>query len=568
MEEKKNNASSFGGSNHQADNQLFRKSALLLSLMVLAGSISQNVFRLVGQQFQVTGLDWLAGLVVYLAITALFSKPLFKLVDQPPFNVTNLAAIALATALGTFVPQHIGLPATGTVGKLINLLQLNDLFHSWWYVAFFVLLAAGLVKISSRKNWSLDNLGFHLAHLSPILILCGFWVDYFLGFRGIIKLEEGQQSNTVLLSKGHSGFLHDSTELGFHLRLDHFEFEKYQPDYRIQLWKQDTAGHAVAVSSHGSASKASPPEILASFPLEPGKIHRIFGTQMHFRLSKFYPDFEFDYEYPLRADTIEAKDPGLMVDLKTPEGDAFVQLQANKAGRNKLGDVVHLGAALEFYWEMPDEVRNTLNKKPFGKENRIIFEGKTEKIHFLLNGDHVVKPLKTNEFHAMSDNDSIGFSVRFLMPDIGYMKAVPSTKSEKLKNPVAKVEVWKKGGPAQAVYLYPNSSGRKGGTFMVPGTSHFLAMESTKDKETKFYKSDLSVLDKNGQVLKERSVRVNEPMQFGGYRFYQTDYDPNNPSYSGIGVSHEPGLIVIYLGFFLLVAGVTHMFYFRGRQGL
>ena len=84
--------------------------------------------------------------------------------------------------------------------------------------------------------------------------------------------------------------------------------------------------------------------------------------------------------------------------------------------------------------------------------------------------------------------------------------------------------------------------------------------------ETKYYRSELSVLDENDEVAKSQSIVVNEPMLYGGYRFYQSDYNPDNPNYSGIGISHEPGLYVIYFGFTVLVIGCLMMFYGKYRK--
>ena len=93
-----------------------------------------------------------------------------------------------------------------------------------------------------------------------------------------------------------------------------------------------------------------------------------------------------------------------------------------------------------------------------------------------------------------------------------------------------------------------------------------MILESFKDMETKFWKSDLSVLDKEGNVVKSQVIEVNEPLLYGGYRFYQTDYDPDRPNYSGVGVSREPGLYVIYFGFYCLVIGIFMMLYWKQEK--
>lgn len=565
MEEIQTSSPSFKGDSHISDVKSFKDAIQMISLIILTGILSQNVYQWLHHNYQMEVFGLLVGLGFYLVSISFFGKLLYKKIDTPAFNISNLIAIALATSIGTFIPQHSDNLKITITDKLISFLQLGDIFHSWWYVSFFVMLAVGLAKISSRKKFDSPNIGFHLAHLSPILVLLGFWVDFFLGFRGIIKLEEGKQSNVVQLYN-YKGFIYDSTTLNFSIRLDDFDFEKYQPDYRIQLWKRDTIGLA-SRKIHGDATDPAPPRIVASLPLEEGKIHHVYGTNMFFRMAEFYPDFEFEYDYPAVTDTIAAIDPGILVDLKTNEGDAFFQLRSNKADNNKLGDVVGLGASFEFYWELPDEVKAGLSKKnispEISKTNRIVFEGKTKLIHFLTDGDYGSKPLKIKHFYPINGEDSLGFSVRFLMPDVAFMNALPSSKSDKLNRPVAKMEAWERGGPAKIAYIYPTGLQDKSGMFLIPGTVHFLALESLKDKETKFYKSDLSVVNEQGEEIKKQSVIVNEPMVHDGYRFYQSDYDADNPSYSGIGVSHEPGLMVIYLGFVLLVTGIIHMFYFK-----
>ncbi len=128
---------------------------------------------------------------------------------------------------------------------------------------------------------------------------------------------------------------------------------------------------------------------------------------------------------------------------------------------------------------------------------------------------------------------------------------------------MAKVEVWETDwANTEEAYLYPGGS-RRGGAYLIPENDYFLALESLKDREMEYYKSELSVVDTEGKVRKSETVVVNEPMYFGGYRFYQTDYDPNNPNYSGIGISREPGLSVIYFGFAVLAAGCFLLFYSR-----
>jgi cytochrome c biogenesis protein len=53
--------------------------------------------------------------------------------------------IILASIAGTIIPQH---GMHGSAGRWYSLLQLDDVFHSWWYVALLILAALNLMACS------------------------------------------------------------------------------------------------------------------------------------------------------------------------------------------------------------------------------------------------------------------------------------------------------------------------------------------------------------------------------------------------------------------------------------
>ncbi len=554
---------------HDYQTRGFRRATILLGALVVACLVAENIHDSVGNSW--VGIA--APALILAAYVTAFFRPLKQTIDTPYFATLSLLLIALGTALGTFVTQNTP-PDTFTVrygltgSTILRRLQLDDVFHSWWYVGLFALLAASLLKISARRKFTFANLGFHLAHLGPIIVLAGFWTDYFYGFRGIIQLETGQSSNIVTVFQGSTNYVADTTALDFSLRLDNFEFEKHDPDYRIQLWRNQAAAanpHAQP-TANGHAQTESQPEIVASVPLVIDKVNRIYGTDLYFRLREFYPNFTFDYSYPDLTETVEPKDPGALIDLQTPLGKTTVQFLSNRPGRNVLADASHLGAWLEFYWETPAELTKALNgqiDEEWAEVNRVILVGKDRQLYYLTEGQLSQQPLETGQFYLFPDRDKTGFTVKYVYPDASLLRASAISDGDELLNPVAKVEVWGKNWEkSKDAFLYPGGA-QRGGTFAIPNSDYFLAFESFRDMETKFWRSDLSVLNGSGEVVKSRPVLVNEPMLHRGYRFYQTDYDPNNPDYSGIGVSHEPGLYVIYFGFFVLFTGCFLMFYGR-----
>jgi hypothetical protein len=61
----------------------------------------------------------------------------------------------------------------------------------------------------------------------------------------------------------------------------------------------------------------------------------------------------------------------------------------------------------------------------------------------------------------------------------------------------------------------------------------------------------------------DREIRVNDYFHYKGYRFFQTNANPEFPSYSGIGVVYDPGIPVVLLGMYLTIVGTALAFVVR-----
>jgi hypothetical protein len=75
------------------------------------------------------------------------------------------------------------------------------------------------------------------------------------------------------------------------------------------------------------------------------------------------------------------------------------------------------------------------------------------------------------------------------------------------------------------------------------------------------YISDLEVI-KDDKVVARKSIEVNKPLHFGGYLFYQQDYDKAG-QYTVLKVASDSGLGIVYLGYILLCAGIFWHFWLR-----
>ena len=90
----------------------------------------------------------------------------------------------------------------------------------------------------------------------------------------------------------------------------------------------------------------------------------------------------------------------------------------------------------------------------------------------------------------------------------------------------------------------------------------FLAFER-REEEAKSYQNHVTALA--GSVQQKALVAVNDPFTFNGWTFYQVNYDPKNPKYSGLEAVHDPGVRYVFAGFALIIVGVFYMFYVETR---
>jgi len=121
------------------------------------------------------------------------------------------------------------------------------------------------------------------------------------------------------------------------------------------------------------------------------------------------------------------------------------------------------------------------------------------------------------------------------------------------ENPAIEVEISQPDGKTEKKYIFerfPN--------FNVLGDGQLQMRYVLMPKD---YFSDLEVEDGQAEMLK--TIEVNKPLHYGGYYFYQSDYDHESGRYTILSVRSDTGLIVVFAGYFLLCAGVFWHFWFR-----
>lgn len=95
-----------------------------------------------------------------------------------------------------------------------------------------------------------------------------------------------------------------------------------------------------------------------------------------------------------------------------------------------------------------------------------------------------------------------------------------------------------------------------GAFFLSP--TRALAFEK-RSEEKRAYISWVTARQGSAEV--KEVIKVNEPMTHNGWTLYQANYDPKDPTYSGLDAVYDPGVFWVFTGFVLICAGVFYMFY-------
>jgi cytochrome c biogenesis protein ResB len=132
------------------------------------------------------------------------------------------------------------------------------------------------------------------------------------------------------------------------------------------------------------------------------------------------------------------------------------------------------------------------------------------------------------------------------------------SRSEEPNNPAVQVEIVHAGqcGTNWVFARYPDFSGHAGGSDVLQLRYEAAAAE----RHVKAYRSTLQILA-NGRVVCEKTIAVNAPLSYGGYTLYQSGYNPKDLAWTSLQVVRDPGVWVVYIGFALMMAGLTMVFW-------
>jgi hypothetical protein len=469
------------------------------------------------------------------------------------FSAPVLLVLAVLTALGTLVPQGLSPEAVretyGWLARPILGLHLQHVFQSLGFAASLGLGAGGLaLVVARRKPLTWRRSGAVLAHLGLLMVLAGGALGGLWGVKGRLDLREGESATHFLAAR--DGGRVDRLPLGFELRLDEFRLLRYEPDYRLMVYGLDgprerrllsvdphEPGQAAALGAHrlellrylpeGLPGPAGPGPAHAlvvdgqRLPVEPGQILRLPGGGGRLKALRAFHDFVID--------------------------------AATRQPQNRSARPDNPALEVAFLDEQGEELRRTWLFARFPA-----FQ-------------HSAAPLQPNNDPRSSSQPGVDAN------DAGSAEA----RNQELagaEGPGPVTLQYEFTPPAPAGGAGPVAELRLGGRnepFHLQadrpvqiGQDRVLLLAPRGGDMVRAYLSDVSVLE-DGQLRLQETIKVNHPLGHAGLAVYQSDYRPEDLSFSGFQVVRDPGLGVVYLGFVLNLLGILLVVFFpRGPRRL
>lgn len=134
------------------------------------------------------------------------------------------------------------------------------------------------------------------------------------------------------------------------------------------------------------------------------------------------------------------------------------------------------------------------------------------------------------------------------------------SRSDEPRNPAIQVQL-DGGQGAHTEWVYGRDVGAHAGASAHSLQFRFVpaAAAAPRGRMVKAFKSTVVVLD-GGREVREAVLKVNAPLSYRGYTFYQSGYNPADPAWTSLQVVRDPGVSLVLTGFVLMLAGLTAVF--------
>lgn len=335
---------------------------------------------------------------------------------------------------------------------------------------------------------------------------------------------------------------------GWLLAYNRNSYEDKKQDIRIEyIWLSsqqeldkalnsvETAKAQLSVSMSGQTQ---------DYPLDLNKIFKFEGTDYTVKLLQYV--LNYGDRRPLGEQPPD--NPAIQVEINGPEGaetrwvfEKFADWDKMHPAKYKNVKTTCSGIAGTYM------AKNTVRiyQTPEGKQVLVYIKDK-----------QIVEtvPWELEKKYTIPDTGS-QVMVASYFPTFDFKKEVIK-KSDEVKSPAIFAEVE---GPSGKVEDWVFSSNQYATWYT---DNNFALVYESTGESVKHFTSKLRI-EENGQTVAEKTIRVNDPLEYKGYVIYQSSYDPEAGEFSGLQIVKDPGISVAYSGFGALCFGVVFIFYIK-----
>ena len=405
----------------------------------------------------------------------------------------------------------------------------------WFEVLIFLLVINFILHIPKYKLTSKEKLPVFIMHLALIVIIAGAGITRYVGFEGSMPIREGETSNKMYSLEPYlQVYVASSTE---------------QMGYRKPMYFTDITDNS-------------------------------FDSQLEFKghgdINVSYVDFIPNAEEKIEEHVSGGKD---ILEIVTSDDAGRVTLHLKEGESKRVGPVVLAfedtsnpdaiyiyktedGLKIKSPVDIATMKMPTMVKDTILSNKDVTFE--TMKLHTVKGGGQFV--FKTHYQNAVkqwvkSESEDADFQ-DILKVKVNYDGEETVIDLQGGANRVPAFNRFQLGD-----LLFQMAYGAK--TIELPfsiALNDFVLDRYPGSMSPSSYKSIITLLDERYGIRETQEIFMNNVMDYGGYRFFQSSYTPDEKGTILSVNNDEMGTKVTYLGYFLLGLGFILTFFYKGSR--
>jgi len=405
-------------------------------------------------------------------------------------------------------------------------------YNATWFEGVLIYLGINLIANIFRYNmFQREKIAMLMFHLSFIVMLIGAGITRYISFEGLMIIHEGEQADFIYSSEPHLWMKINDGEKQYTYSELKYMSEIASNDFSIDV---DFPGHKTPISIDYVRFEKNQIDSLVEHD-------SIQGSAFEFVSNGMKSNYVFKNEFLMVGDiaiSYEKKNamPGIEVFLKgnkTMLKTQFPMRSVSMAMLQRPGQ------------EVPDSLYNVIPVDTLVPlESATLYQVQDQQFVFKGVKKHVKK------MHLPSKNKNEGSDYLVVKVTDGKMSKIVSLEGG--KDAIPEHNVFEFNG---LVYELEYGSMRIGLPFAVACRDFQLDRYPGSESPSSFA-SEVTIIDTINNYTRDQRIFMNNVMDYGGYRFFQSSYEPDE-SGTRLSVNHDWwGTNISYLGYLMMGIGM------------